>query len=159
MDYGAVCSNLTLSRIWSIRQNRSPPSYGLVRNFRPICFVWWLVNPSYTVIQWSDPPNYAIHIPHYPYYILQETGMTLGPGWKQKLLESSIPGGHSQPRFNHIPGQSGHMWLTKCSSLKLEQLLCKNFVPTICIPQLASWLCFYLLVFLHKMYISTINLE
>ncbi len=41
----------------------------------------------------------------------------------------------------------------------LLHLLCKHFVMTICIPQLSSWLCFYLHLFLHKVSFSTINLE
>ncbi len=58
---------------------------------------------------------------------------------------------------NHIHGQLGHMWLALFYCLKLKQLLCKNFVTTICIPQLASWLCCYLHMFLQKVSISTIK--
>ncbi len=61
----------------------------------------------------------------------------------------------------HIPGQVGH---TVCDSLhfhspKLKQLLCKTFFLnySICIPQLANWLYFYLQAFIQKVYIFTIK--
>ncbi len=49
------------------------------------------------------------------------------------------------------------MWSPHFNSLKFKHLWCKHFVTTICIPQLTSWLCFYLHVFIHKVCISTIK--